>query len=107
MLTGRSWTFNLDKHNESKEENMTDHIKDLIPDGAEIVELDPDEIVAIKDTHDRTDYGDIDALAESIQKEGRFNPSWSQGKVNGAVDTITLLLQGDADGKPVRNLESK
>lgn len=73
---------------------MTDHIKDLIPDGAEIVELDPDEIVAIKDTHDRTDYGDIDALAESIQKEGQIQPILITRKVNGAGGYHNIVVAG-------------
>lgn len=48
--------------------------KDLIPKDSVVLELDPDEIVTIKGTHDRTDYGDLDGLKESIKRDGQIQP---------------------------------
>lgn len=48
--------------------------QNLIPKDSVVLDLDPDEIVTIKGTHDRTDYGDIEGLKESIKKDGQIQP---------------------------------
>lgn len=73
---------------------MTEIIKDLIPEGAEVLELDPDEIVAIKDTHDRVDYGDVDGLAESIKQEGQIQPIIITRKSNGSGGYHNIVVAG-------------